>query len=193
MKLLSQGEYGKNHHIVHTPHSYPAYFESAAATIEDTAAINTYESFCCMVQIPNGFVHVPNKKPRIAYSVSPLSVIQETCQKNIVVDQCGPVDIPLNLLKVVGSMPYIVSATVQGEYGEKDGETTQAENRISLSYTGHIPINCVLKLSVESLPDYHIEEQNVVISSLQVTPVQEQGSTFLRFTGTVSFQNVPQA
>lgn len=193
---MNQGEYGKDHHMIHTPHSYPSHLESvsqSAATLEDTEQLNTHVSFCCMVQIPNGFVHVPNKKPRIAYSVSPLSVIQETCQKNIVVDHCGPVDITLNLLKVVGSMPYIVNATVQGECGQKDGETTQSESRITLSYTGHIPINCVLKLSVESLPDYHIEEQNVAISSLQVIPVQEQGSNFLRFTGTVGFQNVPHS
>ncbi|WP_304521866.1 hypothetical protein [Bacillus toyonensis] len=193
---MNPGECEKNHYMIHTPRSHPSYLEGvsqSAATLEDTEQINTHVSFCCMVQIPDGFVHVPNKKPRIAYSVSPLSVIQETCRKNIVVDHCGPVDITLNLLKVVGSMPYIVSATVQGEYGQKDGETTQSENRIALSYTGHIPINCVLKLSVENLPEYHIEEQNVAISSLQVIPVQDQGSNFLRFTGTVGFQNVPRS
>ncbi|WP_353054338.1 hypothetical protein [Bacillus thuringiensis] len=53
-------------------------------------------------------------------------------------------------------------------------------------------MNTVLKFSVASLPDYQIGEQNVAISTLEVTPVQEQESSFLRFTGTLTFQNIPK-
>ncbi|MGG1151500.1 hypothetical protein, partial [Bacillus wiedmannii] len=129
---------------------------------------------------------------KFAYSLSGVSIVKETCQKTITVDNCGPVDVALNLLKVVGSIPYMVNAQVQGECGEKYGANQGRDNQIELSHTGHIPVNTVLKFSVASLPDYQIGEENVVISSLDVTPVQEQGNHFLQFTGTLTFQNVPR-
>ncbi|MES1054251.1 hypothetical protein FOA24_36590, partial [Bacillus thuringiensis] len=88
--------------------------------------------------------------------------------------------------------PYTVNAQVQGECGEKYGASSGRDNQIELSHTGYIPVNTVLKFSVASLPDYQIGEQNVVISALDVTPVQEQDNQFLRFTGTLTFQNVPK-
>ncbi|PGM93661.1 hypothetical protein [Bacillus cereus] len=193
---MKQEEDGRGHPMIHTPYSYSPQFEGvsqSAATLEDTEKINKDVSFCCIVHIPDGFVYVPNGTLKISYNVSQLSVVKETCQKTIVVDHCGPVDVTLNLLKVVGSIPYMVSAKVQGECGQQYGNTTKSDNRIDLSYMSHISVNCVLKLSVESLPEYHIEEQNVAISNFQVTHVQEQGSNFLRFTGTVGFQNVPHS
>ncbi|WP_353054665.1 hypothetical protein [Bacillus thuringiensis] len=53
-------------------------------------------------------------------------------------------------------------------------------------------MNTVLKFSVASLPEYQIEEKNIVISAFDVTPVQEQDNQFLRVTGTLTFQNVPK-
>ncbi|MES1054218.1 hypothetical protein FOA24_36350, partial [Bacillus thuringiensis] len=82
-------------------------------------------------------------------------------------------------------------AQVQGECGEKYGASSGRDNQIELSQTGHIPVNTVLKFSVASLPEYQIEEKNVMISSLNVTPVQEQDNQFLRFTGKLTFHNIP--
>ncbi|MEB9625860.1 hypothetical protein P4J20_29390, partial [Bacillus cereus] len=59
-------------------------------------------------------------------------------------------------------------------------------------HTGHIQVNTVLKFSVATLPEYQIREENISISAFEVTPVQEQGNYFLRFTGTLTFQNIPQ-
>ncbi|MGG1148178.1 hypothetical protein, partial [Bacillus wiedmannii] len=128
---------------------------------------------------------------KFAYSLSGVSIVKETCQKTIKVDNCGPVDVTLNLLKVVGSIPYMVNAQVLGECGEKYGANQGRDNQIELSHTGHIPVNTVLKFSVASLPDYQVDEKNIVISAFDVTPVQEQDNQFLRFTGTLIFQNIP--
>ncbi|MEB9625979.1 hypothetical protein P4J20_30035, partial [Bacillus cereus] len=60
------------------------------------------------------------------------------------------------MLKVVGSIPYLVNAQVQGECGEKQGGQTGRDNQIELSHTGHIQVNTVLKFSVATLPEYQI-------------------------------------
>lgn len=164
----------------------------SAATIDDSEQVQSSVSFCSMLHVPQGFVYVPNGTRKIALRLSSLSIVKDTSQKTITVDNCGPVDITLNLLKVVGSIPYVINAQVQGECGEKYGASSGRDNQIELSHTGHIPVNTVLKFSVENLPDYQIGEENVVISVLDVTPVQEQGSQFLRFTGTLTFQNIPK-
>ncbi|MES1053197.1 hypothetical protein FOA24_29720 [Bacillus thuringiensis] len=180
--------------MIHTPHSYPLSCEAvseSAATLEDTEQVNNHISFCSIVHIPDGFVYVPNGKQKIVYNLSQLSVIKETCQKTISLENCGPVDVTLNLLKVVGSIPYMVSATVQGECGKQYGENTQSTNGIELSYTSHMSVDSVLKLSVAELPAYQIREQSLGVSHFQVVPVQEQGSNFLRFTGTMEFKNIP--
>ncbi|WP_305927776.1 hypothetical protein [Bacillus mycoides] len=163
-----------------------------AATTEYAESVNTDMSFCCMVNLPHGFVYVPKGTKQLAYSVAGLSVVTDTCQKTIVVEDCGPVDVTLHVLKVVGSIPYIVNAKVQGDNGETYGSSSEKENQINLSYAGNIPVDMVLKLSVESLPAYTIQEKNVQISDFQVTPVQDQGSNLLRFTGTLYFQNILQ-
>nr|BAD35165.1 hypothetical protein [Bacillus thuringiensis] len=181
--------------MVQTGNGHPLSFEGmaqSAATIDDPEQVQSSVSFCSMVHVPQGFVYVPNGTRKLAYSLSGLSIVKETSQKTITVDNCGPVDVALNLLKVVGSIPYIINAQVQGECGEKYGASSGRDNQIELSHTGHIPVNTVLKFSVANLPDYQITEQNVVISVFDVTPVQEQGNQFLRFTGTLTFQNVPK-
>ncbi|MED1305359.1 hypothetical protein P4U65_33755 [Bacillus pacificus] len=193
MNGLKQNEYGRNPPMIHTSHSYP--LESAiqsAATIDDTEQVQSHISFCSIVQVPHGFLYVPNGTRKLAYSLSGLSIVKETCPKTIKVDNCGPVDVTLNLLKVVGSIPYVVNAQVQGECGEKQGGQTGRDNMIELSHTDHIQINTVLKFSVANLPEYQIREENLTISAFEVTPVQDQGNYFLRFTGTLAFQNIPQ-
>nr|WP_305927794.1 hypothetical protein [Bacillus mycoides] len=164
----------------------------SAATIEYAESVHANLSFCGMVHIPHGFIYVPNSTRQFVYSLAGLSIVKETSQKTIVVDDCGPVDVTLNVLKVVGSIPYIATAMVQGDYGETYGSSPKQENQINLSYAGSIHVDTVLKLSVASLPEYPLQEQNVRISDFQVTPVQDQGSNLIRFTGTLAFQNIPQ-
>ncbi|MGG1152849.1 hypothetical protein ABE246_31795 [Bacillus wiedmannii] len=195
MKIGEYEKYGRECGMVQTGlHQHPQLFEGAmqsAATIDDPEQVQSSVSFCSMVHVPQGFVYAPKGTRKFAYSLSGVSIVKETCQKTITVDNCGPVDVTLNLLKVVGSIPYIVNAQVQGECGEKYGASPGRDNQIELSHTGHIPVNTVLKFSVASLPDYQIEEKNIVISAFDVTPVQEQDNQFLRFTGTLTFQNIP--
>ncbi|WP_157994957.1 hypothetical protein [Bacillus thuringiensis] len=193
MNGLKQDEYGRNPYMMHPPQSYPLEgLTQSAAAIDDAEQVQSHVSFCSLVQIPQGFLYVPNGTRKLAYSLSGLSVVKETCLKTITVDNCGPVEVTLNLLKVVGSIPYLVNAQVQGECGEKLGGQTGRENQIELSHTGHIPVNAVLKFSVANLPDYQIQEENLEISTFEVTPIQEQDHYFLRFTGTLSFRNIPQ-
>ncbi|WP_369812002.1 hypothetical protein [Bacillus mycoides] len=194
MKVLKPRQYGREHEMVQTGNRHPLPFEGvvqSAATIDYTEQVQSSVSFCCMVHVPHGFLYVPNGTRKLAYSLSGLSIVKETCQKTITVDNCGPVDITLNLLKVVGSIPYTVNAQVQGECGEKYGASQGRDNQIELGHTGYIPVNTVLKFSVANLPDYQIEENNIVVSALDVVPVQEQDNQFLRFTGTLTFQNIP--
>ncbi|WP_254865171.1 hypothetical protein [Bacillus cereus] len=180
--------------MVQTGNRHPLQFEGAmqsAATIDDPEQVQSSVVFCSMVHVPQGFVYVPKGTRKFAYSLSGLSIVKETCQKTIMVNNCGPVDVTLNLLKVVGSIPYLVNAQVQGECGERYGASQRRDNQIELGHTGYIPVNMVLKFSVASLPDYQIEEKNIVISVLDVVPVQEQANQFLQFTGTLTFQNIP--
>ncbi|MGF9816380.1 hypothetical protein [Bacillus toyonensis] len=184
-----------SHYRNHTVYAHGSLIEGmaqSAATIEYTESKNTHLSFCGMVHIPHGFTYVPKGTKKLAYSLAGLSVVQETSQKTIVVENCGPVDVTLNVLKMVGSIPYIVTAKVQGDDGEMYGSSSKQENQIDLSYTGNISVDTVLKLSVSSLPDYRIQGENIKISDFQVTPVQDQGANLLRFTGILAFQNVPQ-
>ncbi|MGG5736874.1 hypothetical protein [Bacillus cereus group sp. IBL03679] len=191
--MLKQGEYRRDQPMIHTPRAYPLEgVLQSAATIDDPEQVQSSVSFCSMVQVPHGFVYVPNGTRKLVYNLSGLSIVKETAQKTITVDNCGPVDVTLNLLKVVGSIPYMVNAQVQGECGEKYSASSGRDNQIELSHTVHIPVNTVLKFSVANLPDYQIEEKNILISAFDVTPVQEQESQFLRFTGTLTFQNIPK-
>ncbi|MEW9577735.1 hypothetical protein U9K47_20640 [Bacillus toyonensis] len=166
--------------------------EQSAATIEYTESVHANLSFCGMVHVPHGFVYIPNSKRQLAYSLAGLFVTNETNQRTIVVDDCGPVDVTLNVLKVVGNIPFIATAMVQGDNGTAYGSSPKPENQVPLSFTDSIQVNTVLKLSVAPLPAYSIQEDSVKIADFQVTPVQDQGSNFLRFTGTFSFQNIPQ-
>ncbi|MGG5737431.1 hypothetical protein [Bacillus cereus group sp. IBL03679] len=192
---MKAGQYGREYEMMQTGKHHPLPLEGmnqSAATIDNTEQVQSSVSFCSIVQVPNGFVYVPNGTRKLAYSLSGLATVKETSQKTITVDNCGPVDVTLNLLKVVGSIAYIVNAQVQGECGEKQGASSGRDNQIEMSHTGHIPVNTVLKFSVADLPDYQIEEKNVIISAFDVTPVQEQESQFLRFTGMLTFQNTPK-
>ncbi|WP_353053839.1 hypothetical protein [Bacillus thuringiensis] len=191
---MQPGKYGREHEMMQIRTNHPSSLEGmmeSAATLDQTDQVQSSVSFCAMIQVPDGFVYVPSGIKQFAYSLSGVSIVTETSPKTIAVENCGPVDVQLHLLKVVGSIPYVVNAQVQGEYGKKDGASAGHENQIGLSYTGHIPVNTVLKLSVANLPDYQIEEKNVVISSFDVTPVQEQEHHYLRFTGTLTFRNIP--
>ncbi|OUB45375.1 hypothetical protein BK741_21215 [Bacillus thuringiensis serovar iberica] len=190
---MKQSEYERNHYMIPTPHSYPLEgVAQSAAAIDDAEQVQSHVSFCSIVPVPHGFLYVPNGTRKLAYSLSGLSVVKETCQKTITVDNCGPVDVTLNLLKVVGSIPYLANAQIQGECGEKQGGQTGRDNQIELSHTGHIQVNTVLKFNVATLPEYQIREENIAISAFEVTPVQEKGNYFLHFTGTLAFQNIPQ-
>ncbi|MED1406097.1 hypothetical protein P4U07_25515 [Bacillus mycoides] len=188
-------KYGKDQEWKHIGSSNDILLEGkaqSAATIEYAESVHANLSFCGMLHIPHGFVYIPNSTRQLTYSLADLFVIKETSQRTIVVEDCGPVDVTLNVLKLVGNIPYIATAMVQGDNGKTYDSSPKEENQIHLSYTDYIQVDTVLKLSVASLPEYSIQEDIVKISDFQVTPVQDQGSNLLRFTGTFSFQNIPQ-
>ncbi|OTW98484.1 hypothetical protein BK702_00030 [Bacillus thuringiensis serovar cameroun] len=160
----------------------------AAATAEYIEPTNTDLTFCGMVHIPHGFTYVPKGAKKLVYSVASLSIVQETSQKMITVEECGPVDVTLNVLKVVGNIPYIVTAKVQGDDGGTQRSFSKPKNQIDLSYTGSIPVDTVLKISMTSLPNYSIKEQQINVLDFQVIPVYDRGANLLRFTGTLAFQ-----
>ncbi|HDX9614591.1 TPA: hypothetical protein ROY01_005792 [Bacillus toyonensis] len=185
----------QSHYRTHTVYTHRSLIEGmnqTAASLEYSESKNTNLSFCGMVHIPHGFTYVAKGTKKLVYSLTGLSVVKETNQKTITVEDCGPVDVTLNVLKIVGNIPYVVTAKVKGDDGEMYGSSSKQENQIDLSYTGNIPVDMVLKLSVASLPAYSIQEQNIKVSDFQVTPVQDQGASLLRFTGTLTFQNAPQ-
>ncbi|WP_429785244.1 hypothetical protein [Bacillus toyonensis] len=195
MKSLHPKQYGKDKEWRHREDPNHILLEGqtqSAATIEYTESVHANLSFCGMVHVPYGFVYIPNSKRQLTYSLAGLFVVNETSQKTIVVEDCGPVDVTLNVLKVVGNIPFIATAMVQGDNGTTYGSSPKQENQVHLSYTDSIQVDTVLKLSVASLPAYSIQEDSVKITDFQVTPVQDQGSSLLRFTGTFSFQNIPQ-
>ncbi|MGX5576588.1 ABC transporter permease [Bacillus toyonensis] len=154
--------------------------------------VNTKLPFCCTVNVPHGFQYVPQSTPKIAYHVDCLSVVKESCRKTIHVEDCGPVEVTLNLLKVVGCIPYIVNATVESECGKDcEHDPYGKHHRISVCCSGNICVENVLKCSIECLPHYTIDCHNVVVSDLKVTPIQEHGCQLLQFTGTIEFIHIP--
>ncbi|WP_141543555.1 hypothetical protein [Bacillus toyonensis] len=153
--------------------------------------VNTKISFCCMVQVPHSFQYVPNSEPKISYNLDCLSVVKESCRKMIQVEDCGPVEVTLNLLKIVGCMPYIANATVEGECGKGCDCDTSGHHQVSLCCSGSICIDTVLKCSIECLPNYTINCHNVVISDFTVKPVHDHGCEMLQFTGTIEFKHIP--
>ncbi|MES1054102.1 hypothetical protein FOA24_35630, partial [Bacillus thuringiensis] len=58
----------------------------SAATIDNSEQVQSSISFCSMLHVPQGFVYVPNGSRKIAYSLSGLSIVKETSQKTITVD-----------------------------------------------------------------------------------------------------------
>ncbi|PEA01354.1 hypothetical protein CON37_28385, partial [Bacillus cereus] len=111
--------------------------------------VNTNIPFCCVVTVPHGFEYVPNGTHKIAYNLDCVSVVEETCRKTIQVDGCGPVEVTLNLLKVVGCIPYIANATVAGECGSNCDCDSNGKHHISLCCSGRICVDNVLKCSIE--------------------------------------------
>ncbi|MBF7150765.1 hypothetical protein [Bacillus toyonensis] len=147
--------------------------------------------FCCVVKIPPGFEYVPQGKNKMVYNLDKIAVINETCMKAIDIDQMGSVEVNLNLLKVVGSIPFIVNAEVKGEYGIPCDTSVNPQNHILISGSNMIYVNNILKVSVDELPIYEIDGHNVYISAFHVTPVHEESYHFVRFTGTLTFRNIP--
>ncbi|PGO56274.1 ABC transporter permease [Bacillus cereus] len=155
--------------------------------------INTKIPFCCTVNTPHGFQYIANETPKIAYNLDCVSVIEEKCKKTIQVDGCGPVEVTLNLLKVVGCIPYIANATVTGDCGSNSECDPHGKHHIHVCCSGSICVDNVLKCSIECLPHYNIHCHNVVISDFKVTPLQEHGCQLLQFTGMIEFTHIPYA
>ncbi|PHG14136.1 ABC transporter permease [Bacillus toyonensis] len=153
--------------------------------------VKTKIPFCCTIQVPHGFQYVPNEPPNIAYALDCLSVITETCRKTIHVDDCGPVEVTLNLLKVVGCIPYIVNATVEGDCGKDCTCNPNGKHQIRVCCSDSICVNNVLKCSLECVPHHTIDCHNVVVTDLKVTPRQEHGYQLLQITGMIEFKHIP--
>ncbi|MEH7219488.1 hypothetical protein [Bacillus toyonensis] len=155
--------------------------------------VNTKVPFCCTVNVPHGFEYVPNGTHKIAYNLDCVSVVKEKCRKTIQVDGCGPVEVTLNLLKVVGCIPYIANATVAGECGSNCDYDPHGKHHISICCSDSICVDNVLKCSIECLPHYKIDCHNVVVSDFKVTPLQDKGCHMLQFTGMIEFKHIPHA
>ncbi|WP_170958030.1 hypothetical protein [Bacillus toyonensis] len=168
----------------------PMYDEMKPKCFEE---VNTKIPFCCTVNVPHGFAYVPNGTHKIAYNLDCISVMKEKCRKIIQVDGCGPVEVTLNLLKVVGCLPYIANATVAGDCGSNCDCDSNGKHHISVCCSGSIYVNNVLKCSIECLPHYEIDCHNVVVSDFKVEPLQEQGCHMLQFTGMIEFKHIPHA
>ncbi|PEM46674.1 hypothetical protein COF80_00045 [Bacillus toyonensis] len=147
--------------------------------------------FCCVVNIPPGFEYVPQGKNKMVYSLDQLSVIKETSMKTINVERVGPVEVNLNILKVTGCIPFVLNAELRGECGEYCDTSLDPRNHIFIGDSGSLCVNNILKLSVATLPDYQLNGHNVIVSAFNVTPVYEADCHLLRFTGKLTFQNIP--
>ncbi|PFK21664.1 ABC transporter permease [Bacillus cereus] len=170
------------------PREKPMSIESKHDCLEE---VNPKIPFCCTVNFPHGFQYVPNETHKIAYNLDCISVVEEKCRKIIQVDGCGPVEVTLNLLKVVGCIPYITNATVEGQCGSNCECNPHGKHSISVCCSGSICVNNVLKCSIECLPHYEIDCHHVVISDFTVKQLQEQGCQMLQFTGIIEFKYIP--
>lgn len=155
--------------------------------------VNTKIPFCCVVNVPHGFQYVQNETHKFAYNLDCVSVIEEKCRKTIQVDGCGPVEVTLSLLKVVGYISYIANATVVGECGSNCDYDPHGKYQISVCCSGNICVDNVLKCSIECLQHYKINCHNIIVSDFKVTPLQDHGCKLLQFTGNIEFKNIPHS
>ncbi|MED2933158.1 ABC transporter permease [Bacillus wiedmannii] len=151
--------------------------------------VNHSVPFCCVVNVPHGFHYVPNGKQEVAYSLDCLSIVEETCKKTIVVEDCGPVEVKLRLIKAVGCIPIIANASVKGDCGTYCEDSSHGHHIVKISCSDTICVDNILKCSIDCVPDYEINCHNVVLSNFKVTPLQECGCQMLQFTGTIEFKN----
>lgn len=64
--------------------------------------------FQCIVSLPLGFqIEKPNDL-KLVYDVSHLSMTKDTCKKRIEIDECGQVEIDLQVLKIKGILSLSV-------------------------------------------------------------------------------------
>ncbi|WP_176512353.1 hypothetical protein [Bacillus cereus] len=198
---MGENEYFRDalFHSNHEPLEVLPEASEGGASIEQTKnkpeyyeEVNTNIPFCCVVNIPHGFEYAPNGTHKIAHNLDCLSVIEEKCRKTIQVDGCGPVEVTLNLLKVVGCIPYITNATVAGKCSSNCDCNSNGKRHISVCCSGSICADNVLKCSIECLPHYEIDCHHVV-SDFKVKPLQNHGCHMLQFTGIIEFKHIPHS
>ncbi|MEB8903988.1 hypothetical protein P4G79_28445, partial [Bacillus cereus] len=69
--------------------------------------------FQCIVSLPSGFqIEKPNDL-KLVYDVSHLSMTKDTCKKRIEIDECGQVEIDLQVLKIKGVLSFIGNFSIE--------------------------------------------------------------------------------
>lgn len=147
--------------------------------------------FCCIVPVPKGF-ELPDKVQfKIGYSMDCLSVVKDHCRKHIQIDDCGPVEIDVNVLKVIGCINMMINLQVTSDcvYYDNYHERPLHEHTIYTCCEENICVNNILKCSTHKLPGYHISCDKVKISDLNYEVNNDNGCTFVIFKGYFEFKS----
>ncbi|WP_042228964.1 ABC transporter permease [Paenibacillus popilliae] len=146
--------------------------------------------FCCVVSIPHGFELVSPAHPKMAYNLDCLATIKETCRKTVQVEDCGHAEVDLHVLKVKGCIPFLINIEVKPKGKREKCFTEPHAKEISLCCEGSVCVDHVLKCSVGSLPDVHIDCQYVTVCDLHLSPAHEGACQFVKITGEFQFYSM---
>ncbi|TKH18968.1 hypothetical protein FC694_03075 [Bacillus wiedmannii] len=154
---------------------------------------NNTVPFCCIVNIPKGFEVEDDVNYRIGYSLQCLFVSKDKYTKEIQVDNCGPVELCLNLLKVVGCIQLLINLEVKSNciYSHiNNSPLNQDEDKLYVCCEESVCVDNVLKCSMHELPDYCLSCETVYISDVKYEIFNEDGCQFVKFSGEFKFESI---
>ncbi|MCR6850463.1 ABC transporter permease [Bacillus sp. IBL03825] len=145
--------------------------------------------FCCTVQIPRGFRLPDEINYKIGYNIDCLSVVKDHCIKNVQVDDCGPVEIDVNVLKIVGCIAMLINVQVKSDctYHYDYHSGLSCENTVYTCCKDTICVDNVLKCSTCKLPDYCVSCDSLKVSDLNYEVKNDCGCVYIVFTGNLEF------
>ncbi|EXY05068.1 hypothetical protein P4I81_05415 [Bacillus cereus] len=129
--------------------------------------------FQCIVSLPSGFqIEKPNDL-KLVYDVSHLSMTKDTCKKRIEIDECGQVEIDLQVLKIKGVLSFIGNFSIEPILCENMYTTVNRDPSICLSFQDTVYVDHILKYSVLQLPYYVIDGEHIQVRDLQIKLMKE--------------------
>ncbi|WP_087876318.1 hypothetical protein [Bacillus thuringiensis] len=143
--------------------------------------------FCCVVTLPHGFQYESRKQTKLVYDISCLTFAHEMCQRSINVDQCGTVDVDLQVLKIKGCVSLYINVPILPIREETMCTLHRQPTSLYTCCQDTLCVDHIVKCSVGSLPYYVLDGNHIQVCDLQVRPVSEVHPHVLQVSGRFEF------